>query len=208
MLSHKLKPQALRLFYHYILGTNGAIKISDSFKTWMKHSPERIRWKKPIFVSVEKSRYTEGIDTPNLLRKALSQFMGITGISEILEGNAILDTGSRSHTISFHGIRINDHISVSDLENQIIIGDLSSFESDKMSVLIGSRIAQRLIIKQGDRVTLKGGTGNIQLRVSGIFESGVSQIDKNRIYLHLAKAREFKGKRFSGSFFRSVKILI
>ena len=191
-------------FIRTILGTNGAIKVSDRFQDMdgtvsRTDQDGRTRFS---FRSREESRYTEGIETPHLLRKALSQFNGITGISEILEGNAILDGGSRSYAISFHGIRINDHISVSDLGNQIIIGDLSSFESDKMSVLIGSRIAQRLMISQGDRVTLKGGTGNIQLRVAGMFESGVSQIDKNRIYLHLAKAREFKGERFSGSIFQ------
>ena len=105
-------------------------------------------------------------------------------------------------TVSYNGIRLKDHVSVSDIESQIVSGDLSTFNADQMSVLVGSRVAERLMIESGDRVTLKGGTGNLKLRVAGIFETGVSQIDKNRIYIHLDKAKEFSGKRFSGSFFK------
>ena len=71
-----------------------------------------------------------------------------------------------------------------------------------MAVLLGSRISQRLNLKVGDRVRLIGGTGNLHLRVSGIFETGVSQIDKNRIYLHMGTARSFLGRFSGGSVFQ------
>jgi lipoprotein-releasing system permease protein len=58
------------------------------------------------------------------------------------------------------------------------------------------------MLQTGERVTLKGGTGNIRLRIAGIFETGVSQIDKNRAYIHLSTAKSFLGKRFSGSIFQ------
>ena len=47
-----------------------------------------------------------------------------------------------------------------------------------------------------------GGTGNIHLKVAGIFETGVSQIDKNRIYIHYSQASSFLGKSNRGSFFQ------
>ena len=34
------------------------------------------------------------------------------------------------------------------------------------------------------------------------FFCGVSQIDKNRVYIHLSTAKAFIGKRFSGSIFQ------
>ena len=54
----------------------------------------------------------------------------------------------------------------------------------------------------GDRVSLNGQYESIQLRVSGVFETGVSEIDKNRIYLHLNTARRILGHRFGGSVFQ------
>ena len=92
-----------------------------------------------------------------------------------------------------------NHIMVSDLDKQIIRGKLSVFELDPMTILIGNRIAERLMLQVGDRVNIQGGTGNLQLRVAGLFETGVSQIDKNRVYVHLSTAKAFLGKRFSGS---------
>ena len=64
------------------------------------------------------------------------------GISEILGGNAILDGGTRSYTVSYNGIRLKDHVSVSGVESQIVSGDLSTFNADQMSVLVGSRVAE------------------------------------------------------------------
>ena len=191
-------------FIRTILGTNGAIRISDSFQDM--HGTVRSSSKEGktrfYFHSREGARYTEGIENTELLRNALLHFPEISGISEVLEGNAILNGGSRSQTIQMHGIVLDDHIMVSDVENQIIQGSLSAFESDSMTILLGNRIAQRLMLKLGDRVTIEGGTGNLQLRIAGLFETGVSQIDKNRAYVHLSTSKAFLGKRFSGSIFQ------
>ena len=191
-------------FIKTILGTNGAIRISDRFQDM--HGTVRSSSKdgktRFFFHSREGARYTEGIENPKLVKNALAQFPEISGISEVLEGAAILNGSSRSQTIQMQGIIPANHIMVSDLDKQIIRGKLSVFELDPMTILIGNRIAERLMLQVGDRVNLQGGTGNLQLRVAGLFETGVSQIDKNRVYVHLSTAKAFLGKRFSGSIFQ------
>ena len=188
-------------FIKTILGTNGAIRISDRFQDM--HGTVRSSSKdgktRFFFHSREGARYTEGIENPKLVKNALAQFPEISGISEVLEGAAILNGSSRSQTIQMHGIIPANHIMVSDLDKQIIRGKLSVFELDPMTILIGNRIAERLMLQVGDSVNLQGGTENLQLRVAGLFETGVSQIDKNRVYVHLSTAKAFLGKRFSGS---------
>ena len=79
---------------------------------------------------------------------------------------------------------------------------MDEFASDQTGILLGVRIAGRLNLQVGDRVRLLGGTDNLHLRVSGIFETGVSQIDKNRVYLHLGTAKSFLGLSSEGSFFQ------
>ena len=90
-----------------------------------------------------------------------------------------------------HGIRWSDHTLTSDLGDKLVHGSSNDFISDKSGVLLGSRVAQRLNINFGDSLLLVGGTGNIHLKVAGIFETGVSQIDKNCIYIHYSQASSF-----------------
>ena len=191
-------------FIRTILGTNGAIRVSDRFQdirgTVTKVSEDgQARF---VFHSREGARYVEGVEYPEELRKATADFTGVTGVSEILEGSGVLDTGSRSHSVRIHGIRASDHIVVSDLEDQMINGSVKNFRDDRLGILVGNRIAERLRLEPGDRVILAGSHESLNLRVAGIFETGVSQIDKSRIYLDLSTARSFLRKPHGGSVFQ------
>jgi lipoprotein-releasing system permease protein len=191
-------------FIRTILGTNGAIRVSDRFQDMEGTVSKVSRDGKESFVfrSRENARYVEGIEYPQLVKTALREFPEISGISEIIEGTGILDSGSRKLAVQLHGLRIKDHIMVSELENQLLQGDIDNLDADRSGILVGSWIAERLSLSEGDRVTLIGGAENQQLRVAGVFETGVSQIDKNRIYLDLATARSFLGKPFGDSIFQ------
>ncbi len=191
-------------FIRTILGTNGAIRVSDRFQDMEGTVSKVSRDGKESFVlrSRENARYVEGIEYPQLVKTALREFPEISGISEIIEGTGILDSGSRKLAVQLHGLRIKDHIMVSELENQLLQGDIDNLDADRSGILVGSWIAERLSLSEGDRVTLIGGAENQQLRVAGVFETGVSQIDKTRIYLDLATARSFLGKPFGDSVFQ------
>ena len=191
-------------FIRTILGTNGAIRVSDRFQDMEGTVSKVSRDGKESFVfrSRENARYVEGIEYPQLVKTALREFPEISGISEIIEGTGILDSGSRKLAVQLHGLRIKDHIMVSELENQLLQGDIDNLDADRSGILVGSWIAERLSLSEGDRVTLIGGAENQQLRVAGVFETGVSQIDKTRIYLDLATARSFLGKPFGDSIFQ------
>ena len=192
------------VFFMTILGTNGAIRVSDRFQDMEGTVSKVSRDGKESFVfrSRENARYVEGIEYPQLVKTALREFPEVSGISEIIEGTGILDSGSRKLAVQLHGLRIKDHVMVSELENQLIQGDIDSLDADRSGILVGSWIAERLSLSEGDRVTLVGGAENQQLRVAGVFETGVSQIDKTTIYLDLATARSFLGKPFGDSVFQ------
>jgi lipoprotein-releasing system permease protein len=191
-------------FIKTILGTNGAIRISDRFQD-MEGTVQKVNdngMVKFLFKNRKDARYVEGIDYPHKLREALTNFKSVTGVSEIVESHGLLDSESRTHPVQIHGLKIENHIMVSNIENQLTQGSVEAFKTDKMGILIGHKIAERLRLKLGDRVNLIGGNHNFQLRISGVFETGVSDIDKKRIYIDLQTARSFAGKRFGGSVFQ------
>ena len=191
-------------FIRTVLGTNGAIRISDQFQdtygTVEKISKDgNVEF---LFHSREDALYREGVKQPDLIREALNQFPEVLGSSEVLEGHGVLHTGSRKQSIELHGIRWANHVQTSDLSGQLIHGSISDFASDQMGILLGVRVFKRLNINVGDRIRLVGGTGTLHLRVLGVFETGVSQIDKNRAYLHFDTARSFLGRKGEGSIFQ------
>jgi len=91
---------------------------------------------------------------------------------------------------------------VSDLADQIIFGSLEDFDSDRSGILLGHRLAERLNLRPGDKVNLVGSGESLRLRVSAIFETGISDIDKRRVYLDLATARSFFRKPAGGAVFQ------
>ena len=191
-------------FIRTILGTNGSLLISDRLQN-SGQLIERVTadGSREVVLNPEASiPYQDGIDQPEVVRAALSDFPEVIGISEVLKGHGVIKSIRNKSSVEIHGIRLKDHNQVSDLRKYTLIGTTDLFESDPMGVFLGSRIFQQLGVKVGDRVSLKGSYESIQLRVSGVFETGVSEIDKNRIYLHLNTARMVLGRPFGGSVFQ------
>lgn len=191
-------------FIRTILGTNGAIHISDRFQdlTGMISKTEKDGSVKFVFNSREDTRYVEGVERPDLVKEALKEFSQPTGTSEILEGSAVIDSGSRKHSVQVHGIRIEDHILASNLENQVIRGKVSDFAVNENGCLVGNLVAERLRLQLGDRVVVQAGGESRQFRVVGIFETGVSQIDKKRIFLHHSATKSLFGKGLGRTIFQ------
>ena len=186
------------------MGTNGSLLISDRLQN-SGQLVERARadGSKEVVLNPEiSSPYEDGINQPELVRAALTDFPDVIGISEVLKGYGLIKSIRNKRSVEVHGIRLKDHSQVSDLSKYTSIGATDLFGADPMGVLLGSRIFQQLGVKVGDRVSLNGQYESIQLRVSGVFETGVSEIDKNRIYLHLNTARRILGHRFGGSVFQ------
>ena len=67
---------------------------------------------------------------------------------------------------------------------------------------VGNALAERLRLQIGDRVVIRAGNENSQFRITGIFETGVSQIDKQRIFLHHSSARSVIGRHLGRTIFQ------
>ena len=88
-----------QFFIRTILGTNGAIRISDQFQDSLGtvQKSDKDGKVKFIFHSREDALYQEGVHQPDLVRVALMDYPEISGVSEIIEGTGVLHTGSRKN---------------------------------------------------------------------------------------------------------------
>lgn len=176
-------------FIKTILGTNGAILIQDKLQATIRtidagayNSGTEIRQK-------QGQKFIEGIEYPELLKKGLEAFHNVSGVSSVLRGNVTIRSSFRDQTGQAYGINIDDHLKVSDLGSQIVQGSLNDFRVQQGGALIGRVIADHLQLEVGENFEMEN-LGEIHhYRVSGIYQTGVEDIDSVRIYLKMDEAR-------------------
>lgn len=193
-------------FIRTILGTNGAIRIEDKIQETMRTMSAGGKDGGSAFQIAQREgrKYIEGIEEPKLVISALREFENIAGISEVLTGPVMLESSFKSDSVRAYGINLEDHERVSDLAHQIIQGSLEDFRGSPSGALIGKVMADRLLLSVGDWFILsssdKSGRQARRYRVSAIYETGVSDIDRIRVYLNMAECRSLLRKPTGASF--------
>jgi lipoprotein-releasing system permease protein len=189
-------------FIKTILGTNGAIRIEDKFQDTIRSMEAAGGASSSTFQIAQKEgrKYIEGVEEPKLLIEALHQFANVSGVSEVVTGPAIMRSSFKSDSIKVYGIVLADHLMVSQLGNQLTQGTVENFRNSAAGALVGKLIAERLQLAVGDSFILESTGQARRYRVSAVFETGVSDIDKERVYLHITEARSLLKKSTGASF--------
>jgi lipoprotein-releasing system permease protein len=196
-----------QFFIQTILGTDGAIRISD-------RTQETVASRKiaasvdtagkddgaaQLIIETQRKRI-EGIDYPNRLKATLASFPEVTGIAEVLRGSVKLESIRGSHDAQAFGINLKEFSTVSNIKGQVLSGSLHDFEKSPQGILVGSELAKRAFVKPGDVLTLTANNTTQRFTVSGIFETGVGDIDKVRVIVHLGSTRSLLNRPFGASY--------
>lgn len=191
-------------FVRTILGTDGAILIEDRIQDTMR-SMSAGHGTSFQFAQKEGVKYIEGVDQPDLLIEAVRKFGNVRGVSPVVRGNVQLTSAFKTEDVQIYGIELDQHVEVSDLEHQIAVGSLEAFRESPSSAMIGRVIADRQQLSVGSwfSITARGETR--RYRVAAIYETGVRDIDKRRVYLNLTEARSLL-KRQSGVSFLQIDL--
>ena len=195
-----------QFFIRTILGTNGAIRIEDKIQDTIfvmaaaGHNADASKFE--IASDRSARKYIEGVEDPALITEALHKFRNVAGVSTVLQGTVIADSSFKNDSAKVYGIKLEDHLAVSDLGSQIVrgAGSLEDFRTTPQGLLVGKVLADRLQLQPGDSLLLQAGTEQRRYRVSALYETGVSDIDRVRIYMHLGEARSLLKKSSGASF--------
>jgi lipoprotein-releasing system permease protein len=189
-----------KFFIKTILGTNGAIRISDKIQDTIRTMDGGGGAGDFVVQQKEGRKYIEGIEEPKLLIDALRQFQNVSGISEVLTGSAMLRSSFKTESVKIYGIELENHLSVSEMASQIIEGHLSDFRDKPTGALVGKVLAERVQLAVGDSFILEAANQSRRYRVAAIYETGVSDIDRERVYLQMTEARSVLKKTSGASF--------
>lgn len=190
-------------FIKTILGTNGALRIEDKIQEMIRSMAAGDGDTMFSIAQKEGRKYIEGIEEPKLLIEALNRFPNISGVSVVVQGSVTIRSAFKNEVVRAYGINIDDHLRVSDLGSQIVQGELSRFRSTPSGALIGKEMADRVQLNVGDSFQLEALGQVRRYRVEAIYETGVSDIDRQRVYLNLGEARSLLQKPTGATFIQA-----
>jgi lipoprotein-releasing system permease protein len=116
---------------------------------------------------------------------------GVTAVSPFLTGKASFRFKTNSSNVELKGVLPSQENNISFIEADMIKGDFSELEFSRNSVVIGSKLADKLGVNLGDSVEVSFPNANpLSLRVVGIFNTG-SPLDESLTYTSLDTAQRF-----------------
>lgn len=182
-------------FIKTILGTDGAMRIEDEIQDTLRVMKVKETSDFTLSQRQEGRKYIEGVQEPKLILDALKDFPNVSGASAVLRGNVLVRSSFKNENAQVFGINLEDQLKVSDLRSQVISGSLEEFRSTPSGVLLGKELADRLQLQIGSSILLDPSNNQLRrYRVCAIYETGVSAIDKTRVYLQLNEARSLLKK--------------
>lgn len=188
-----------QFFIRTILGVNGMARIEDRWQSTMRSM--RAEKGSNFKVSLENSvKYISGVEFPQQIMEAVNHFPDVVASAPVLRGSAMIIANFREFDCKPYGIDIDKHFQVSDLEEQIIYGSVEAFQRNPYGVLVGERLARRMNLLPNDTFLIRALGQSNRFRVAGIFETGIEQVDKERVYMHLPASRTLLQRPTGASF--------
>ncbi|MEY2881034.1 MAG: Lipoprotein-releasing system transrane protein LolE [Verrucomicrobiota bacterium] len=188
-----------KFFIKAILGADGAVRIEDKIQNTLRTvsagNDFAVREK-------EGRKYIDGVEEPRLVIEGLREFPNVIGTSQVIRQNVLVSSAFKNRdSAQVYGINIDEHIKVSDLDQHVTSGSLDDFRQTLAGALVGRELADRLQLEIGESflVDVRNSPPR-RFRVCAIYETGVSDIDKVRVYIHMGEARSLLKKPFGVTF--------
>jgi len=180
-----------KLFIKTLLGANGAVRIEDRFQETLTsiQIQEQQTGRAFEFGKARGRKYRPGVEHADKVIEAIYQFKNVIAASKVIRGGVEVSNNFKEEPAQLYGIEKGTHLLVSDLEEQVVFGSMLDFQNDPRAIMIGSELARRMLIEPGDSVIIKEANETHRFIVKAIFETGVREIDKERIFVDIGQAR-------------------
>lgn len=127
----------------------------------------------------------------NIIKKIASN-RHIKGISPYIQGQVLVKERDRFFAVGLRGIEPNTETKVTKIKQYVIAGNIDNLAKD--GVIIGKELALYLGLSLNSHFIVYSPLGKqYNLKVVGIFNSGMYDYDLNLVFTHLKSAQEILG---------------
>jgi lipoprotein-releasing system permease protein len=142
-------------------------------------------------VSVSPQEGEDYIYLHRTLIDEIGKIKGVSAVSPFLTGKASFKFETNSLNAELKGVLPSQENNISAIEADMVEGDFRELEYSRNTVVIGSKLADKLDVNLGDFVDVSFPNANsLSLRVVGIFHTG-SALDESLTYTSLDTAQKF-----------------
>jgi putative ABC transport system permease protein len=144
----------------------------------------------PVLVVFETSRFCPL--TSDLPIRYAEEVRKMPGVASVLPTLLYINAcRANLDLVTLHGVPAEGSEPLHDM--QLVEGDLASWRATSDGALVGKRLAERRGLKPGDRLQLKDGTVQIDVRIGGIVTSTGAGLD-NVAFVHLDLLQQARKK--------------
>ena len=129
------------------------------------------------------------------IMNALNKDPEVKGVAPKITVPIFYNVGVINLTGVINGIDVDEESRLFTFEDYIIQGKAEHLKNTPNSIILGIGVARKMLVQIGDviQVTTSRGT-RFQLKVVGLFQSGIEEIDKVQSYTTLATTQKLEGK--------------
>lgn len=140
----------------------------------------------------------------NIIR-ALEADERVAGIAPKIVTQAFYNAGMTDLTGIINGIDVEEENKLFQFSDYVTSGKYIDLKNIPNSVILGKGVADKILVGPGDIIQLTTPKGDrFQLKVVGIFESGLAEIDKVQSYVSIATAQKLVNE--PGSYLTDIQV--
>ncbi|PSR13036.1 MAG: ABC transporter [Bacteroidetes bacterium] len=129
------------------------------------------------------------------LLKILQGNPQVLGVTPQVTAQAFYTAGTIELNGIIHGINIQEESRLFKLDDYVMEGNILDLENNNNTIIIGAGVAQKLSAGIDDRIQLVTAKGNVvPLKIVGIYQSGLADIDNVQSYTNLKTAQRIIGE--------------
>jgi lipoprotein-releasing system permease protein len=130
-----------------------------------------------------------GIRNPKARLNMLREAPG-AAVSQVLSGQVVIRHGGKDVAATLDGIEPRYERRVSDIDDDMVEGQLDDLFGAANGVVVGRGLARKLAAELGSTLTVSSSAGQIlKMKVVGIFHTGVVAMDNNHAFALLKKVQ-------------------
>lgn len=148
------------------------------------------------------------IHNPNSIIALLRRHPQVVAVSPQVSTNVIYSNGNVRYNGNVSGVNILEQDKMFDISSTLVTGSVKDLSLSNDGIIIGIGLSRNLNVRKGDNITLTISSGAARtLRIVGIFETTIKNIDRVRTYAHPSVVQQLlmKDRNYITEIFVNIK---